>query len=238
MQSTAPVPPASGGRAPRRRLVSACVLCAAAVTAAVLWAAGGFEETPRQPAGAPGKAVDLGLFTVVVRDARIGVAAGDFGTGRQRFLIVRLRVLNRGEETASLGIGGLSDGVAARTRTGKWVKPDQVEGTAGGSKTDTTQPGLPVEASAMWKMGPADAPRQFTVGLRKWEYGHGFTDTSFRWRIDLEDDALAARLTLPVTAVAAPATPRPTRHATPKARPRFTPRVRPRSTPKPTAGRR
>ncbi|TDD83290.1 hypothetical protein [Actinomadura rubrisoli] len=210
MQTTAPVPPPPGGRGhrrPRRLLVPVSVVCALAVLVPGLWLAGGFEEVPQEPERAPGKPVDLGLFTVTVQDARIGLATAAFGSGKQRFLIVRLRVVNTGKETASLGFGGLSDGVAARARTGKWVKPDQVEGVAAGAKTDTTQPGLPVDASAMWKMGPADAPRQFTIGLRKWEYDHGFTDASYRWRIDQEDDALAGRLTLPV---AAPPAPRPT----------------------------
>ncbi|MBT2208161.1 hypothetical protein [Actinomadura sp. NEAU-AAG7] len=200
MQSTAPVPPSPGERASRRRLVPVCALAVAAVLVPVLWAAGGFAARPREPATAPGKAVDLGLFKVVVRDARIGTANADLGSGRQRFVIVRLWVLNQGEETVSLGFGGLRDGLAARTKAGKWVKPDQVEGLAGGAKTGTTQPGLPVEVSAMWKTGPADAPRRFTVGLREWEYDHGFTDDTYAWRVDLEDGSLAGRLTLPVAA--------------------------------------
>ncbi|WP_242909099.1 hypothetical protein [Actinomadura terrae] len=200
MQSTAPAPPGPGERPSRRWLVPACVLAALAVLVPVLWVAGGFAETPREPASRPGKAIDLGLFKVVVRDARIGTVKADFGSGRQRFVIVRMWVLNQGQETASLGFGGLREGVTALTKAGKWVKPDEVEGAAGGAKTGRAQPGLPVEASVMWKAGPADTPRRFTVGLRKWEYDHGFTDDTYSWRIDLEDDSLAGRLTLPVAA--------------------------------------
>ncbi|SPT51081.1 DUF4352 domain-containing protein [Actinomadura madurae] len=175
------------------------VLGVLAVLVPVLWLVGGFKETPKQPAKRPGEPLDLGLFTVTVHDARIGVVDAGFGSARERFLIVRMRVLNNGKETASLGIGGLGNGVVALTRAGKWVKPEQVEGVAAGAKTDTTQPGLPVEASAMWKMGPADAPTKLTVGLKKWEYEHGFTDVSYKWLITTEGDDLAGRLTLPVS---------------------------------------
>ncbi|MFB4301382.1 hypothetical protein [Actinomadura sp. NTSP31] len=225
MQSTAPVPPPpgepfgeGGNRASaRRRLVPVIVVCAAAALAAVTWAAGGFEEAPRQPVEKPGKALDAGLFTVTVHDARIGLVKGPFDSASKRYLIVRMRVVNNGKETASLGDGGLADGLAARTKAGKWVEPDDVEGVAGGAKTITTQPGLPVEASAMWKMGPADAPTRFTVGLRKWEYRTGFTDVSYNWLVDRTSDALVARMTLPIPVpapVASPA-PSPTRALSP-----------------------
>ncbi|MCP9980060.1 hypothetical protein [Actinomadura madurae] len=167
------------------------VLGVLAVLVPVLWLVGGFKETPKQPAKRPGEPLDLGLFTVTVHDARIGLVDAGFGSARERFLIVRMRVLNNGKETTSLGIGGLGNGVVALTKAGKWVKPEQVEGVAAGAKTDTTQPGLPVEASAMWKMGPADAPTKLTVGLKKWEYEHGFTDVSYKWLITTEGDDLA-----------------------------------------------
>ena len=176
---------------------------AIAVVAAVLvpgvWVAGGFAETPKQPVKKAGEALDLGLFAVTVRDARIGVADGTFGTGKKRFLIVRMRVLNKGKETTSLGGGGLSKGVVALTKAGKWVEPERIEGVAAGAKTDMAQPGLPVEASAMWEMGPADSPTELTVGLREWKYDHGFTDAAYNWVITPGSDALAGRLTLPVS---------------------------------------
>lgn len=174
------------------------VVCAAAVAAVVLWATGGFAAAPEQPVKKPGKPLNVGLFTITVHDARIGLVEGAFDSGRQRYLIVRMRVLNNGKETAPLGDGGLTDGLAARTKAGKWVEPDEVEGVAGGAKTDTTQPGLPVEASAMWKMGPADAPKEFTVGLRQWEYKTGFTDLSYNWLVDAKSKKLAAKMTLPI----------------------------------------
>ncbi|GAA4242565.1 hypothetical protein GCM10022254_76090 [Actinomadura meridiana] len=164
----------------------------------VVWRAGGFEAVPKQPAESAGKALDLGLFRVTVRDARVGVETESFGSKKQRFLIVRMRVVNEGKETESLSQGGLADGVVALTKAGKWVKPERVEGVAGGAETSVVQPGLPVEASAMWEMGPADSPKKLTVGLRKWTYDHGFTDSTFAWRVGLEDDVLAGRLTLPV----------------------------------------
>ncbi|WP_149263111.1 hypothetical protein [Actinomadura sp. K4S16] len=203
MLPSAPAPPPPAGPARRatrpRWLAPAAAAGVAAILVPVLWVTGGFKETPKQPAAKPGKPLDLGLFEVTVHDARIGQVEGGFGAGRERRLIVRLRVLNKGQETESLGIGGLSDGVVALTKAGKWLKPDDVEGVAGGSKTGTTQPGLPVEASAMWKMGPADAPTELTVGLRKWEYEHGFTDDDYNWLVDPKSDELAGRLTLPVS---------------------------------------
>ncbi|MFD0691578.1 hypothetical protein [Actinomadura fibrosa] len=229
MQPSAPVPPPPGehGRrgTSRRLLVPVLAACALAVGVPVLWVTGGFAETPQQPAVRAGQPVDLGLFTVTVRDARIGLDDSGIGSTRERFVIVRLHVVNKGKESVGLGIGGLSQGLAARTRKGQWIRPDDVDGVAGGAKTDMVQPGLPVEASAKWKAGPADAPRQFTIGLRKWTYDHGFTDTTYAWRVDLQDDALAGRLTLPVAALTpAPATPSP----------RVSAPTRPRRTLKPT----
>ncbi|MWA04518.1 hypothetical protein F8568_029895 [Actinomadura sp. LD22] len=258
MQSTAPVPPPPGGPVPpspggprpgepsgegggrasaRRRLVPAGVACAVAVAAAVTWAAGGFAEAPKQPVEKPGKALNVGLFTVTVRDARIGLVKGVFDSDPKRYLIVRMRVVNNGKETESLGDGGLTDGLAARTKAGKWLEPDQVEGLAGGAKTDTVQPGLPVEASAMWKAGPADAPRRFTIGLRKWEYRTGFTDVSYNWLPDKEDGKLAARMTLPVAAAAPAATPAPTPTLFPTQAAHPTATARPTGTARPPAQR-
>jgi hypothetical protein len=174
-----------------------------AVLVPVLWATGGLKEKPKQPVKAAGTALDLGLFTVTVRDARVGLAKEGFGDAQERFLIVRMSVENKGKETEPLGIGGLGEGVVALTRTGKWVEPERVEGAAGGAETDMVQPGLPVEASAMWKMGPADSPEKLTVGLRAWKYEHGFTDEQFNWIVQREDDALVGRLTLAVAPMSA-----------------------------------
>jgi hypothetical protein len=166
---------------------------------AVLGLTGGLDEKPAQPVASAGRTIDQGRFKVIVRDVRIGSAATGLGTNRQRFVIARMRVVNAGKETAPLSGSGLAAGIAARTKSGKWVKPDEVEGLSAGSKTGAVQPGLPVEASVMWRAGPADAPRQFTIGLRKWAYEQGFSDASFSWRVETKDDELAARLTLPVT---------------------------------------
>jgi hypothetical protein len=170
------------------------------VLAGVLWVTGGLRETPPQPVKAAGKEIDQGRFKVTVRDARIATADAAFGPARQRYVIVRMRVVNTGKETASLGGSGLAAGVAARTKDGKWIKPDEAEGLAAGSQTTVVQPGLPVEASVMWKAGPADAPKQFTIGLRGWAYEPGFTDTTYSWRVETEGGKMAGRLTLPVAA--------------------------------------
>ncbi|MEU8345947.1 hypothetical protein AB0C74_29965 [Spirillospora sp. NPDC048832] len=204
MHSTAPVlppPPGEARSAPARRLlVPLAAVAAVAVLAGVVWALGGFAKAPEQPVRKAGERLDLGLFEVTVHDVRIGLASGTLGSGKKRFLIVRMRVLNKGKKTESLGIGGLADGVVALTKDGKWVKPERVEGVAGGAATGAAQPGLPVEASAMWEMGPADAPAKLTVGLREWKYEHGFTDADFNWIVDQRSKKLAGRLTLPVAA--------------------------------------
>ncbi|MFI0481904.1 hypothetical protein [Actinomadura sp. 9N215] len=221
MHSYAPVPPPptepsgepSGEQtqraSARRWVVPLCVVCAVAVLVPVLWVTGGFEEAPKQPAAPPGRSLDLGLFAVTVRDARIGLETGDFGSKKEPFLIVRMRVVNQGKETESLDTGGLADGVAALTKDGKWVKPERVEGVAGGAETSVAQPELPVEASAMWKLGQSDAPRKLTVGLRKWTYDHGFTDSTFSWSVDREDETLVGRLTLAVAALSVNPAPQP-----------------------------
>jgi hypothetical protein len=173
-------------------------LGAVAVAAGVLWAVGGLKETPQQPVAAQGKPIDQGRFTVTVRNARVADVKGVFDTKVTRYIVVRLHVVSNDKKTASLTVGGLNDGVAARTKAGKWIKPDEVKGTASGGQTASVQPGLPVEAEAMWKAGPADAPRQFVVGLRQWEWGPGFTQKEYAWQVDREADALAGQVTLPV----------------------------------------
>ncbi|MWK34535.1 hypothetical protein GEV43_11095 [Actinomadura sp. J1-007] len=227
-------PPASSrhARGTRRGFaVPALGLAAVLVAVAGLWLAGGLDEAEQEPEARPGQAIDTGWFTVTVRDARIAMASGPFGGARQRYLVVRLRAVSKGKETALLENGGLVDGLAARTKAGKWVRPDQVRGVAGGAQTRQVQPGLPVEASAMWRMGPSDAPKRFTVRLLKWEWDEGFSDDEFRWRIDPEDGSVAGRLTLPVAAMpaAAPSTPAPrVRPGTrPRVRPGHSPRTRP-----------
>ncbi|HEY8480566.1 MAG TPA: hypothetical protein VIL71_12110 [Spirillospora sp.] len=205
MHSHAPVPPPAEGareeerRSRRRRLLPACILGVLAVIVPVLWVTGGLKEKPKQPAVKAGEKLDLGLFAVTVRDARIGPAKAAFGTTRERFLIVRMRVVNKGKETKPLGDGGLSDGVAALTKNGKWVEPDEAVGVAGGAETTVAQPELPVEASVMWKLSPSEAPTKLTVGLRMWKYEQGFTNTSFNWNVQKENNVLVGRLTLPVT---------------------------------------
>ncbi|XRQ10837.1 hypothetical protein ACN3XK_08055 [Actinomadura welshii] len=203
MQSYGPVPPPPGDagqaqRPARRWVVPLAALAVLAVLVPVLWVTGGLKETPKQPTKPAGKKLDLGLFDVTVLDARIGLVDAGLGSEQERFLIVRMKVLNKGKETEPLGGGGLADGVVALTRTGKWVKPEEVKGLAAGAETIVAQPGLPVEASAMWKMGPEDSPEKLTVGLRKWKYEHGFTDATFNWIVQREDDVLVGRLTLPV----------------------------------------
>lgn len=200
MQAYAPIPPIQQRRRVSRRVVvGGCLVGVLAVLVPVVLVAGGFEETPKEPIKKPGAVLDAELFDVTVRDVRVGAGDSGLGNQKERFLIVRMRVVNKGKETASLGFGGLQEGVVARTAAGKWVKPDEVEGLAAGAKTLVTQPGLAVEASVMWKLGQTVPPRTFTVGVRTWRYDHGFTDETYRWMVDTEEP-LAGRLTLPVAA--------------------------------------
>ncbi|MBO2454303.1 hypothetical protein J4573_44960 [Actinomadura barringtoniae] len=208
MRSPPPVapPPPVGAPAPRpkprwhRFVLPVGAAVAFALFVGVLWVVGGLKETPQQPVKAPGNEIDQGRFSVTVRDAKIVMQKGALDIKIQRYVIVRMHVVSHDKESASLSSGGLLNGVAARTKTGKWVPPDDIEATAAGSKTLSIQPGLPVEAVAMWKMGPADAPKEFTVGLRQWEWGTGFTDKEYDWRTDPTDDALAGKLTLRLAA--------------------------------------
>ncbi|NVI92449.1 hypothetical protein [Actinomadura sp. BRA 177] len=100
MQSTAPVPPEPEQRAAVRRwVVPLAVLGVLVVLVPVVWVAGGFKATPKQPAKKAGERLDLGLFSVTVHDVRIGLADDAFGSGKKRYLIMRMRVLNKGKET-------------------------------------------------------------------------------------------------------------------------------------------
>ncbi|GAA2615526.1 hypothetical protein SMC26_25065 [Actinomadura fulvescens] len=199
----APLPPASEQAADeparRRFVVPAAVAGAVSLLLPALWLTGGLDRTPQQPERAAGEAVNAGKFTVTVREARVETAKTIFDTKPERYVVVRVRVANNDKSTASLGAGGLKEGLAARTKTGKWLPPDDVDGTASGGKIGAIEPGLPVEASAKWRMGPADSPTRFTVGVLNWEYGTGFTDNEYKWRVvDKAEDRLAGLVTLPV----------------------------------------
>jgi hypothetical protein len=170
-----------------------------AVLTALLWAAGGLKTRPHGPAEVePGAAVDQGRFTVKVQDARLARVRLVFGTRQVNALVVRMHVASNDKRTASLNTE-LQTGIAGEPRPGTYVQPAEVNGLAHGFKTASVQPGLPVEAEAIWELGPGSAPRQITVVLRQWDYARGFTDLTERWTVTKES-RIVAKVTLPVGA--------------------------------------
>jgi hypothetical protein len=197
-----PAEPGAFADEPRGRGVTAAGAGALLLLTAVLWVVGGLKATadgPRQVK--PGVAVDQGRFTVTVESARVGQVKEKLGSGRVSALIVRLNVVNNDKETASLS-GDLGAGFAGEPRPGTYLEPTDIIGLAGGARTSVetgaVQPGLPVEAEAVWELKPGSAPEQITVALRRWEYGSGFTDLQKRWKVD-KQAPMTARVTLAVT---------------------------------------
>jgi hypothetical protein len=181
----------------RRRGLTPAVAGVFLLLTAVLWATGGLRATANGPLRAkPGVAVNQGRFTVTVKSARIGQVNEKLGSGRVSALVVRLTVVNNDKETVSL-TGDLEDGFAGEPRPGTYLEPTDIIGYAGGAETGMVQPGLPVEAEAVWELKPGTAPEQITVALRRWEYGSGFTELRKRWSVS-KQSPMTATVTLAV----------------------------------------
>lgn len=167
------------------------------VLTGVLWATGGLRSQPNGPVAVkPGVAIDQGRFTVQVLDARIAQVKPPLGDKTVSALLVRLRVANKGKDSAYVG-GDLKDGLVGEPRPGTYLEPSDVTGTAAGGKATYVYPGLPIDAEAMWELKPGTAPRQITIALRQWQFGPGFTDLTKHWSVD-KGAPMKAKVTLPV----------------------------------------
>jgi hypothetical protein len=187
----------AGDSSGKGRLVTAAIAGALAVLTAVLWLTGGLKSQPSGPQKvAPGSAFDQGRFTVTVRDARISVQKVTLGDKQERLLIVRMHIANNDTKTASLftDFGTAFTGVP---KPGTYLQPREINGVAFGEKTFDVQPGLPVDAEAVWPLPANASPRQMTVALRQWDFGPGFTRLEKEWTATRTSPVIAT-VTMPV----------------------------------------
>ena len=165
---------------------------------AVLGTAGGLAATQSKPRQAgPNIAVDQGRFTVTVLGARIGLVKGLFSEATKRSLIVKLRVVNNGTDSASVDTD-LKEGIVGEPKPGQYKEVGNLTGLAtDGSKTGSVEPGLPINAEASWELAPGVTPAKVTIALRQWEYHPGFTDVQYIWWMT-KSSAVMAEVTVPV----------------------------------------
>ena len=169
------------------------------VVIAVLWAFGGLQARPDSVAAVgPGTAVDQGLFTVQVIDARSGQMKLHPYDPMANLLAVRMRVTNNGEQ--SYGMTSFLDGISAEPKPGKYADADamRTEGQIQGNETSTIHPRLPVTVQVVWVLPNGVAPRSIVLALRTWNYGQGFTDDDIYWSVT-KQSPMKARVTVPVS---------------------------------------
>ena len=134
----------------------------------VLGMTGGLAATPDKPRQAgPNTAIDQGRFTVTVLGARVGMVKGLFSETPKRSLIVKMRVVNNGTDTASMEID-FAHGIAGEPKPGSYkdVPDGNVTTTTGdGSKTSAVEPGLPVTTEVSWELPAGTTPAKVTLAL-------------------------------------------------------------------------
>jgi hypothetical protein len=186
----------------RRPLVWLTVLATLGGAVTVLGMAGGLAATPGKPRQAgPNTAVDQGRFTVTVLGARVGMVKGLFSQAAKRSLIVKMRVVNNGTDTASVDVSFVH-GLVGEPKPGTYKEvPDgnATATTSDGSKTSSIEPGLPVTAEVSWELPAGTTPAKMTLALRQWEYHPGFTDVEYIWFMT-KSSPVMAEITVPVQA--------------------------------------
>jgi len=182
----------------RRPLAWATVLTTVGVAVSALGMAGGLAARSSGPKQyGPGTPVNQVRFTVTVLGARIGLLQSDFSGAAKRSLIVKMRVVNDGKNSASVSVA-LATGLAGEPTPGNYKQVGAMTGLAAdGSKTSSVEPGLPIEAEASWELAPGVSPAKVTIALRQWEYRPGFTDEQYSWWMS-KLSTVIAEVTVPV----------------------------------------
>ncbi|WP_329426227.1 hypothetical protein OG339_39110 [Streptosporangium sp. NBC_01495] len=200
----------------RRRPIA--VPLAALVTAAglgVTAALGGFATAPDTPPKrlGQGSTVDQEQFTTTFVGSRTTSEPGLFGSPAKRFLEIEFRVLNKGDETADMGLpyeggppGGGSFGASLLKITpaikGKYGA--SVFTPTGGGESSQLHPALPTSVVVRYELeGRQRPPKQLTIDVGKYEWNEGIT-LAPGWFVVTKDDGgkekpvVAAQVTLPV----------------------------------------
>lgn len=168
-----------------------------AMVTAVLWATGGLNGRPTGPEKvAAGRPIDQGRFVVTLQSARIRQEKESFSDKQKRLLVVRMHITSHDKESASLSVQFMT-GFTGVPKPGTYLEPDDITGLTAGGDTGDVHPGLPIDAEAIWELPPGDNPRQITVALRQWEFGHGFTILEEHWSAT-RSSPIMATVTLPV----------------------------------------
>jgi hypothetical protein len=182
----------------RRPVVWLTTVVALGATVSAVGLAGGLASGSSGPQQyGPGTPVDQVRFTVTVLGARIAMVKSLFGTTAKRSLVVKLRIVNNGTESASVDTD-FTEGMAGEPQPGKYAKVGNITGTASdGTGTSTVEPGLPITAEASWELAAGVSPAKVTIALRQWEHRPGFTDPAYAWWMTTTS-TVTAEITVPV----------------------------------------
>ncbi|GAA4180308.1 hypothetical protein GCM10022252_02940 [Streptosporangium oxazolinicum] len=199
----------------RRRPIA--VPLAALVTAAglgVTAALGGFATAPEKPPKrlGQGSTVDQEQFTTTFVGSRTTSEPGLFGSPAKRFLEIEFRVVNKGDETAGMGLpyesglGGGSFGSSLLKITpainGKYGA--SVFTPTGGGESSQLHPALPTNVVVRYELEDRQRPpKQLTIDVGTYEWRDGVT-LAPGWFVVTEEDGgerkpvVTAQVTLPV----------------------------------------
>ncbi|MGJ6966116.1 hypothetical protein ACSDR0_29825 [Streptosporangium sp. G11] len=206
--------PPPEGPSRRRPIAVPLVALVTAAGLGVTAALGGFATAPDKPPQrlGQGATVDQEQFTTTFVGSRTLSEPGQFGSPAKRFLEIELRVTNKGDETANMGLpyesgpGGSSFGSSLLKITpaikGKYGA--SVFTTTGGGESGQLHPALPTNVLVRYELEDNQrAPKQLTIDVGKYEWRDGITLTP-GWFVVTENDAgkekpmVTAQVTLPV----------------------------------------
>ncbi|GAA2995909.1 hypothetical protein [Streptosporangium longisporum] len=210
--TASPEDPPEGPTRRRRPVAVPLAALTAASCLAIVAALGGLATAPDRPPKrlGPGATLDQEQFSTRFVESRTVSEPGAFGGPAKRLLEIEFEVVNKGEETASMGLpysggpGGPSFGsslLAITPRLGGTYGPS-VSGPGG--EGGQLHPALPARVVVAYELTEGQqAPRELTIDVGRYEFREGITLTP-GWHLVTKGEGkkqrpvTAARVTLPV----------------------------------------
>jgi hypothetical protein len=185
-------------RTRRKLLVTGGVLFALIIFTAVSWLFGGLRAVSRPiPAQPANTWIDQGRFRVQVLGARAGLLEAGLAAKKENTLVVRMRVTNTADESATSGEFGR--GITAQSGPGRpanRVRDSEIL-VSGGSE-GYFHPRMPVQVDLIWPLPKDLSLPRVTIALKNWEYVENpFGGSDPYWAMT-KDSPTIATVTLPV----------------------------------------
>ncbi|MER5645512.1 hypothetical protein [Streptosporangium sp. NPDC002524] len=191
-------------------LVALVTIAGLGATAAL----GGFATAAEKPPKrlGQGSTVDQEQFTTTFVGSRTLSEPGLFGSPAKRFLEIELRVVNKGDETASTGLlyegtlagGSLGTSLLKITPAIKGKYGASLFSPTGGGESTQLHPALPTSVVVKYELEDKQRiPKQLTIDVGKYEWREGVT-LAPGWFLVTEEDGgkekpvVTAQVTLPV----------------------------------------